>query len=212
MLKGATMSLPISMSSTKNWTRVTPTLSDAAASIVTIPDTVLSAAGAEMLTEGLTMSGVTPTFTIPTAVCPSVSRISYVKTSLVAAVAGGGGGGGGVYVYGSEPVIVPPAELVVATRAMLRFVPLSLARRKAPAKVVGPATFSSESGPACGHVSFACGVGGTAHTGTRNVCVCACIGITIVSTPSRSDAASFTIPRAEGSIGRRLRDILRSSI
>src|SRR3954469_18988940 len=82
MLNGEVTSFPISTSSTKNCTRTTPTLSDAAAWIVTLPETVLSGAGAEILIDGLTISGINPTFTMPTAVWPVESRTSYVNTSL----------------------------------------------------------------------------------------------------------------------------------
>ena len=58
-----------------------------------------------------------------------------------------------------------------------------------------------------GHVSFACGVGGTAHTGPWNVCVCACIGITMdaiplersrtryIPTPTPQTMTAATMPR-----------------
>src|SRR3954452_14656707 len=185
MLNGVVTSFPISTSSTKNCTRTTPTLSDAAAWMLTLPDTVLSGAGAEMLTDGLTMSGIKPTFTIPTAVCPVESRISYVNTSL------GVGGtvvvAGGVYRYGSVPLIVPPAELIDATLATLSVVPRSLARRNDPANEIGPAAFPSEPDAEQGHPSLSCGIGATAQTGPWNVCAWACAGITIVSRPARRD-------------------------
>src|SRR4051812_26938565 len=71
----AESSAPTCVGPSKNLTPATPTLSAAAAVIVTIPETV-SLAGAVMLTAGAATSGFTTTVTTPVVVSPASSRIS----------------------------------------------------------------------------------------------------------------------------------------
>ena len=68
----------------KKRTPATARLSVADALTMTVPETIAPPAGAVMLTIGGTVSAVAVTFTMPTAVCPAASRISYGSTSVPA--------------------------------------------------------------------------------------------------------------------------------
>src|SRR5919198_3018377 len=109
--------------------------------------------------------------------------ISYLKTSPPVNPARA------VYVYGSAPVIVPPFELVAATRFTRSEEPVSFARSEAPVNVSGLTDVVAPmlSVPANGHVSAA---GGAVHIGPVKGLVCACDANDVASTSRKSAAAA----------------------
>src|ERR671936_1600341 len=127
--------------------------------------------------------------------------ISYVKTSPPVNPARA------VYVYGSAPVIVPPFELVAATRFTRSEEPVSFARSDAPVKVTGLTDVVAPmlSLAARGQASVA--AGGAVHIGPVKGLVCACDANDAAST-SRKTAAAATASGRRPVLGRRFTDIL----
>ena len=77
-------SLPTAEPSTKNWTPATPTLSEALAVTVNVPETVAPAAGEVMPTVGGVVSGAGPLDTVMVTgaevrTLPAASRATAVK-------------------------------------------------------------------------------------------------------------------------------------